>query len=129
SRAGADDIERVLRRAVIRSARSTLCVCSDGRNLALKIRGEISGVTLLQFRALPIFPGKNFAAIRRAAFCVRQGAVRLARIDGGMNILLKSLPEVEAHFGKKATMAPNLLDMVGQGEKAYGFLTGTHDDG
>ena len=46
-----------------------------------------------------------------------------------MNILLKSLREVEAHFKKKATMASNLLDMVGQGEKAHGFLTGTMDDG
>ncbi len=46
-----------------------------------------------------------------------------------MNILLKSLREVEADFKKKATMASNLLDMVGQGEKAHGFLTGTMDDG
>jgi hypothetical protein len=46
-----------------------------------------------------------------------------------MNILLKSLPEVEKHFGKKATIAANLLDMVGQGERAFGFLTGTMDDG
>ena len=46
-----------------------------------------------------------------------------------MNILLKSLPEVEKQFGKKATMATNLLDMVGQGERAFGFLTGTMDDG
>ena len=46
-----------------------------------------------------------------------------------MNLLLKSLPEIEAHFGKKATIASNLLDMVGQGERAYGFLTGTMDNG
>ena len=49
--------------------------------------------------------------------------------SGNMNILLKSKPEVEKHFGKKATMASNLLDMVGQGEKAYGILTGTMDNG
>ena len=46
-----------------------------------------------------------------------------------MNILLKSLPDVEKQFGKKAAMATNLLDMVGQGERAFGFLTGTMDDG
>ena len=46
-----------------------------------------------------------------------------------MNLLLKSLPEIEVHFGKKATIASNLLDMVGQGERAYGFLTGTMDNG
>jgi hypothetical protein len=46
-----------------------------------------------------------------------------------MNILLKSKRQVEAHFGKKATMASNLLDMVGEGEKAYGWLTGTMDAG
>lgn len=46
-----------------------------------------------------------------------------------MNILLKSLAQVEKQFGKKATMATNLLDMVGQGERAFGFLTGTMDDG
>src|SRR5206468_10023552 len=46
-----------------------------------------------------------------------------------MNVLLKSLREVEAQFGKKATMASSLLDMVGQVEKAYGFLTGTMDNG
>ena len=46
-----------------------------------------------------------------------------------MNLLLKSLPEVETHFGKKPTMAANLLDMVNQGERAYGFLLGTMDAG
>jgi hypothetical protein len=46
-----------------------------------------------------------------------------------MNVLLRSLGEVEAQFGKKATMASSLLDMVRQGEKAYGFLTGTMDSG
>jgi hypothetical protein len=46
-----------------------------------------------------------------------------------MNILLKPKKEVEAHFGKKATMATNLLNMVGQGEKAFGFLTGDMDAG
>ena len=46
-----------------------------------------------------------------------------------VNILLKSLAQVEEHFRKKAMIAPNLLDMVGQGEKAYLFLTGTMDDG
>jgi hypothetical protein len=46
-----------------------------------------------------------------------------------MNILLKTKKEVEAHFGKKATMATNLLNMVGQGEQAFGFLTGDMDSG
>jgi hypothetical protein len=46
-----------------------------------------------------------------------------------MNILLKSKKEVETHFGKKATMATNLLSMVGQGEKACGFLLGAMDAG
>ncbi|MDQ3197661.1 MAG: hypothetical protein M3Q46_00495 [Verrucomicrobiota bacterium] len=46
-----------------------------------------------------------------------------------MNILLRSKPEAETQFGKKATIAPNLLNMVAQGEKAYGFLTGTLDAG
>lgn len=46
-----------------------------------------------------------------------------------MNILLKPKDEVEAQFGKKATMATNLLNMVGQGEKAFGFLTGDMDSG
>jgi hypothetical protein len=41
-----------------------------------------------------------------------------------MEILLKSKAEVERHFGQSATMATNLLDMVAQGEKAYGFLLG-----
>jgi hypothetical protein len=46
-----------------------------------------------------------------------------------MNILLKPKNEVEAHFGKKATMATNLLNMVGEGEKAFGFRTGDMDSG
>ena len=33
-----------------------------------KISGEISYVTLLQFRPLPVFAGENFPAIGRAAF-------------------------------------------------------------
>jgi hypothetical protein len=47
----------------------------------------------------------------------------------GMNILLQTKEEVETHFGKKATMAPNLLGMVGQGEEAFGFLTGDMSEG
>jgi hypothetical protein len=46
-----------------------------------------------------------------------------------MNILLQSKKGVEAHFGKQAMIAGNLLNMVGQGEKAYGFLLGTMDAG
>ncbi len=46
-----------------------------------------------------------------------------------MNILLKSKNAVEAQFGKKAMMATNLLNMVGQGEKAFAFLTGDMDSG
>jgi hypothetical protein len=46
-----------------------------------------------------------------------------------MNILLQTKAEVETHFGKKATMAPNLLGMVGQGEEAFSFLTGEMDEG
>ena len=46
-----------------------------------------------------------------------------------MNILLHTKEEAEAHFGKRATMAPNLLGMVGQGERAFGFLTGDMSQG
>ena len=46
-----------------------------------------------------------------------------------MNILLQTKEEIETHFGKKATMAPNLLGMVGQGEEAFGFLTGDMSEG
>jgi len=46
-----------------------------------------------------------------------------------MNILLQTREDVETHFGKQATMAPNLLGMVGQGEEAFGFLTGDMSQG
>jgi hypothetical protein len=46
-----------------------------------------------------------------------------------MNILLQSKEEIEGQFGKKATMAVNLLNMVRQGEKAFGFLTADMDSG
>src|ERR1700687_2803876 len=46
-----------------------------------------------------------------------------------MNLLLQTKEDAEKHFGKKATMAPNLLGMVGQGEKAFGFLTGDMSEG
>jgi hypothetical protein len=46
-----------------------------------------------------------------------------------MNILLHTKEEAEGHFGKQATMAPNLLGMVGQGERAFGFLTGDMSQG
>ena len=46
-----------------------------------------------------------------------------------MNLLLQTREEAEIHFGKKATMAPNLLGMVAQGEKAVGFLTGDMSEG
>ena len=36
-----------------------------------------------------------------------------------MNILLQRKEEIETHFGKKATIAPNLLSMVGQGERLF----------
>ena len=41
-----------------------------------------------------------------------------------MNVLLESKSEVETHSGKQATMALSLLDMVTEGERAYGFLLG-----
>jgi hypothetical protein len=46
-----------------------------------------------------------------------------------MNILLQSKPAVESHFKKSAVFCGNLLDMVGQGEACWGFLTGAADDG
>jgi len=46
-----------------------------------------------------------------------------------MKILLQTKEEVETHFGEKATVAPNLLGMVGQGEEASGFLTGDMSEG
>lgn len=46
-----------------------------------------------------------------------------------MNILLQTKKDAEIHFGKKATMAPNLLGMVGEGEEAFGFLTGDMSQG
>lgn len=46
-----------------------------------------------------------------------------------MHILLQTKQDAETHFGKKAMMAPNLLGMVGQGEKAFTFLTGDISQG
>jgi hypothetical protein len=46
-----------------------------------------------------------------------------------MNLLLQTKQDAETHFGKKATIAPNLLGMVAQGEKAFGFLTGDMSEG
>ena len=46
-----------------------------------------------------------------------------------MNLLLQTKQDAETHFGKKATIAPNLLGMVAQGEKAFGFLTGDMTEG
>jgi hypothetical protein len=46
-----------------------------------------------------------------------------------MNLLLQTKEDAERHFGKKATMAPNLLGMVAQGEEAFGFLTGDLSQG
>ena len=46
-----------------------------------------------------------------------------------MNILLQTKEAAETHFGKSATMAPNLLGMVGEGEKAFAFLTGDMSQG
>jgi len=43
-----------------------------------------------------------------------------------VNILLKSLAQVEEHFRKKAMIAPNLLDVVGQGEKGLPFSYGNN---
>ncbi len=46
-----------------------------------------------------------------------------------MNLLLQSKQTAEQHFGKGAVMAPNMLGMVGQGEKSYAFLTGDMSQG
>jgi hypothetical protein len=46
-----------------------------------------------------------------------------------LNLLLQTKQDAEVHFGKQATMAPNLLGMVGQGEEACGFLTGDAEQG
>src|SRR3982751_372736 len=46
-----------------------------------------------------------------------------------MNLLLQPKEIAEEHFGKTAVMAPNLLGMVGQGEKSFAFLTGDMSEG
>ena len=46
-----------------------------------------------------------------------------------MNLLLQNKQTAEEHFGKSAIMAPNLLGMVGQGEKSFAFLTGDMSEG
>jgi hypothetical protein len=67
------------------------------------------------------------------ASAVRHSARKLGRLARAfvdtMNILLQTKQDAEAHFGKKATMAPNLLGMVAEGEKAFGFLTGDMSQG
>jgi hypothetical protein len=69
----------------------------------------------------------------RIGSAVRHFARKLVRLDyafaARMNILLQTKQDAEAHFGKKATMAPNLLGMVAEGEKAFGFLTGDMSQG
>src|SRR3984893_2352960 len=44
-------------------------------------------------------------------------------------LLLQTKRDDEIHFGKSATMAPNLLGMIGQGERSFGFLTGDMSQG
>ena len=46
-----------------------------------------------------------------------------------MNILLQTKEDAEAHFGQKATIAISLLGMVNRGERAFGFLTGSMNEG
>src|SRR6201984_469960 len=46
-----------------------------------------------------------------------------------MNLLLQGKEAAEEHFGKSAVMAPNLLGMIGQGEKSFAFLTGDMSEG
>ncbi|HEY4284703.1 MAG TPA: hypothetical protein VGM62_16700 [Chthoniobacterales bacterium] len=46
-----------------------------------------------------------------------------------MNLLLQGKADAEEHFGKTATISPNLLGMVGQGEKSFSFLTGDMSEG
>jgi hypothetical protein len=46
-----------------------------------------------------------------------------------MNLLLETKEAAEDHFGKSAVMAPNLLSMVGQGERSFAFLTGDMSEG
>jgi hypothetical protein len=46
-----------------------------------------------------------------------------------MNILLQTKEDAEVHFGQRATIAINLLGMVGRGERAFGFLTGDFNQG
>lgn len=41
-----------------------------------------------------------------------------------MNILLQSKQNVEKFFAKQAVFANNILDMVNEGEKAWGFHSG-----
>jgi hypothetical protein len=65
---------------------------------------------------------------------LEQRTIRLRAYDRGSKIprdeyLTYLQGSVESHFGKTATMAVNLLNMVAQGERAYGFLTGTMDAG
>lgn len=46
-----------------------------------------------------------------------------------MFLLLRPKKDLHKQFGKKSTMAGNLLNMISEGEKAIGFLTGNADSG
>jgi hypothetical protein len=46
-----------------------------------------------------------------------------------MNLLLETKQAAEQHFGKSAVMAPNILGMIGQGEKSFAFFTGDMSQG
>src|SRR5439155_11831049 len=46
-----------------------------------------------------------------------------------MNILLQTKEDVEQHFGKQGTFEANLLGMVAEGEKTFGFRTGDMSQG
>src|SRR3954464_11553000 len=78
---------------------------------------------MLQFRLCQFVDGRRGTPRGQPSLSSR------LRIFDPVNLLLQTVQDAETHFGQKATMAPNLLGMVEQGERAYGFLTGDMNEG
>ena len=69
-----------------------------------KIGGEIPGITLLQFRKLPVFAGENFSAIGRAAFAFE----RVIVVIGHRPIVSELFARADVAHGHECDLAAHV---------------------
>jgi hypothetical protein len=93
-----------------------------------EIGGEVTGITLLQFRALPVFAGKNFPTMGRAAFAFD----RVVVVIGHRPIVREFFASVDVVYSDERDLAAHaeiwIARMIAVKHRTLAFFVGHRRD-